>query len=73
MSNISLSASIKNKSLDLGYDLCGFAKVDSMEEYASHLDERIRSLPDRVHYMKASIRWLFHKKMQSGLNQLSFV
>ena len=46
MSNISLSASIKNKALDLGYDLCGFAKVDSMEEYASHLDERIKSFPE---------------------------
>jgi epoxyqueuosine reductase len=46
LSNISLSASIKNKALGPGYDLCGFAKVDSMEEYASHLDERIKSFPE---------------------------
>lgn len=46
MSNRSLSASIKNKALNLGYDLCGFAEVDSMEEYASHLDERIKSFPE---------------------------
>jgi epoxyqueuosine reductase len=46
MSNTSLSSSIKNKALDLGYDLCGIAQVDSMEEYASQLDERIKNFPE---------------------------
>ncbi len=46
MSNISISASIKNKALDLGYDLCGFANVDSMGKYATQLDERIKSFPE---------------------------
>jgi epoxyqueuosine reductase len=46
LNNTNLSTSIKNKALDLGYDLCGFTKVDSMEEYASQLDERIKSFPE---------------------------
>lgn len=46
MNNINISANIRNKALDLGYDLCGFAKADSMEEYALHLDERIRTFPE---------------------------
>lgn len=46
MSKTSLSSNIKNKALDLGYDLCGIAKVDSVEEYASRLDERIKSFPE---------------------------
>ena len=51
MSNIILSANIKNKALELGYDSCGITTVDLMEEYASHLDERIRSFPEsRVLY-----------------------
>ncbi|HWR25369.1 MAG TPA: hypothetical protein VN278_03950 [Methanosarcina sp.] len=35
MSNKSPLASIKNKALDIGYDLCGSAKIDSMEEYGA--------------------------------------
>jgi epoxyqueuosine reductase len=51
MSKTSLSSNIKNKALDLGYDLCGITRVDSIEEYASRLDERIESFPEsRVLY-----------------------
>jgi epoxyqueuosine reductase len=46
LNDINISANIRNKALDLGYDLCGFAKADSMEEYALHLDERIRIFPE---------------------------
>jgi epoxyqueuosine reductase len=46
LSNIILSANIKNKALELGYDSCGITTVDLMGEYASHLDERIRSFPE---------------------------
>jgi epoxyqueuosine reductase len=46
LNNTSLSASIKGKALDIGYDLCGITKVDLIEEYASHLDERIKNFPE---------------------------
>jgi epoxyqueuosine reductase len=46
MSKISLSSNIKDKALDLGYDLCGITKVDLIEDYALHLDERIKSFPE---------------------------
>jgi epoxyqueuosine reductase len=46
MSSTNLSASIKNKALSLGYDLCGITSVDLMKEYSSQLDERIQSFPE---------------------------
>jgi epoxyqueuosine reductase len=46
LNNTNLSTSIKNKALDLGYDLCGFTEVDSMEKYALQLDERIKNFPE---------------------------
>lgn len=46
MSNINLASCIKEKALEIGYDLCGITSVDQIEEYTSHLDERIRNFPE---------------------------
>lgn len=32
--------------MEIGYDLCGITSADLMEEYASQLDERIKSFPE---------------------------
>ncbi|HWQ47866.1 MAG TPA: 4Fe-4S double cluster binding domain-containing protein [Methanosarcina sp.] len=62
MSNINLSISVKNKALELGYDLCGITSVDLMEEYASQLDERIRSFPESRELYEGLYPMAFPKK-----------
>lgn len=46
MSSINLSSCIKEKALEIGYDLCRITPVNLIEEYSSRLDERIRNFPD---------------------------
>lgn len=46
MGNINLSSRIKEKAREIGYDLCGITSVDQIEEYALHLDERIKNFPE---------------------------
>ena len=46
MSSINLSSCIKEKALEIGYDSCGITPVNLIEEYTSHLDERIRNFPE---------------------------
>lgn len=46
MSSINLSSCIKEKALEIGYDLCGMTPVNLIEEYSSLLDERTGDFPD---------------------------
>src|SRR5689334_13442743 len=44
-----LSAYIKAKGIDVGYDLCGIISAEPFREYASFLNERIKRFPESTH------------------------
>ncbi len=62
MSNVNLS-SVKKKALEIGYDFCGITSVDLMEEYASQLDERIKSFPESRELYDSLYPMAFPQKM----------
>ncbi|MBC2579117.1 hypothetical protein [Clostridium sp. DJ247] len=44
-----ISAKIKKKAYDSGYDLCGIIKAKSFEEFNSYLKKRVGKFPKSVH------------------------
>lgn len=44
-----LSAQIKEKALELGYDLCGIIQADTFQEFIDGLDKRVEQFPRSIH------------------------
>lgn len=44
-----ITNNIKEKSHELGYDLCGIIPADSLKEYALYIDKRIEQFPESRH------------------------
>lgn len=49
MEKAGISAGIKGRAYELGYDLCGVIPASSLKEYSARLDERIRHFPQSRH------------------------
>jgi len=49
MGKANMTDDIKGKASSLGYDLCGVIPVDSLKEYATHLDKRVERFPKSRH------------------------
>jgi epoxyqueuosine reductase len=53
-----ISALIRNKAIELGYDLCGITHADPFDELAKEVVRRNELFPDHSWYAKGHINWL---------------